>query len=96
MKELPQDIEEMDARIKNLKSKKRKQAKHKDPRLMWQIAFRVAAEFVSPIIIGLCIGYGIDEFFATKPMFMLIMVIFGCAAGMLNVYRIAKSMDKDI
>ena len=96
MKNFPQDIEDIDARIENLKAQKPGAKKRSELRLFWQNAFRVAAEFVSPVIIGICIGYVLDKFFMTKPMIMLIMVIFGCFAGMLNVYRVAKSMDKDI
>jgi F0F1-type ATP synthase assembly protein I len=54
------------------------------------------AEFVSPVIIALALGYLADNFFGTKPIIMLIMTMFGCAAGVLNVYKAAAETDKDL
>ena len=45
---------------------------------------------------GICIGYALDKFFGTKVVFLLVFSIFGCMAGMLNVYRSAQEIDKNI
>ena len=62
----------------------------------WENAVRIAAEFVAPIFIGICVGYVLDKCFDTRIIFMLILAIFGLAAGMLNVYRTARQIEKDI
>ncbi|MBR2136703.1 MAG: AtpZ/AtpI family protein [Alphaproteobacteria bacterium] len=98
MKKLPQDISELDKRIRAAKNKKEKQPKHASARwvVFLQNAFRMSIEFVSPIFIGICVGYILDKWFDTRVIFMLIMAIFGCAAGVLNLYRAAQSMEKDL
>jgi ATP synthase protein I len=96
MTELPQDIKDIDKRIRDLKQKK-DISKTKSPNnILLQQAFRFATEFVSPVIISLILGYFADNWLNTKPIIMLILAVFGCAAGVLNVYKIAKETDEDI
>lgn len=97
MRESTSDTEKMAQRIAAFKHKQ-KQAKLKrsDIAKFWENAVRVAVEFVSPVFIGICIGYLLDKWFDTRIIFMLILAIFGLAAGMLNVYRTAKQIEKDI
>lgn len=98
MKKLPKDISELDARIRAAKSQKKTAVNHKHSKwvVFVQNALRMSVEFVSPIFIGICIGYILDKWFDTRVVFMLIMAIFGCAAGVLNLYRAAQSMEKDL
>lgn len=51
-------------------------------------AFRVGTEFTSGILVGLVIGYAVDQILGTKPWGIVVMVILGAAAGMLNIFRI--------
>lgn len=98
MKKLPRDIEELDSRIQEFK--RSTAVKHHKRRsqlgIFMEYAFRMVAEFVSPIIIALCIGYMADKFWNTMPIIMLVMLFFGIAAGTLNAYRAAQKLDKDI
>lgn len=93
---LPQDIKDLDARINKLKNKKHHKNSKSQTNLLLQQAFRYAAEFISPVIIALILGYFADIFFGTKPIIMLIMAVLGCAAGVLNTYKAAIEVDKDI
>ena len=56
-------------------------------------AYRLAAEFVAAIIVGAGLGYGIDLLFGTRPWGMVILLLFGFAAGVLNVVRAAADMN---
>jgi ATP synthase protein I len=47
------------------------------------------------LVIGLAIGYYIDRFFGTKPIFLIIFMIFGLAAGMKRVYALWKKAEKE-
>lgn len=97
MSNLPQDIKELDMRIKKFRKQKSvKNVKKSSARIAIEGMFRLATEFVAPVLIALCIGYLADKFFATKPIIMLVMAMFGCAAGVLNIYQAAQQMDKDI
>ena len=54
------------------------------------LAFRVAVEIVSAVVIGFILGWFLDNWLGTKPWLMLTFVFIGFAAGVLNVYRMAS------
>ena len=56
-------------------------------------AYRLASEFVAAIIVGAGLGYGIDVLFGTRPFAMIILLLLGFAAGVLNVVRAAAAMN---
>ncbi|MDO4161575.1 MAG: AtpZ/AtpI family protein [Pseudomonadota bacterium] len=99
MKKTPKDIKNMDERIQKLKNFQRENSeKSKKSSIPDSVAnaFRIGTEFVAAVLAGICIGYALDKFFGTKVIFLLVFSLFGCMAGMLNVYRSAKEMDKNI
>jgi len=58
-------------------------------------AFRFASEFVAAIIVGALVGYGVDALLGTKPWAMIVLLLLGFAAGVLNVMRAAAEMNAD-
>lgn len=58
------------------------------------IAFRLGTEMTVATLLGTGMGYGVDHYFGTKPWGIVIGVVLGGAAGMLNVYRAAQAMTK--
>lgn len=54
------------------------------------LAFRVAVELVSALAVGLGIGWLLDAWLETKPWLMILFIVLGGAAGVLNVYRMAS------
>jgi ATP synthase protein I len=52
------------------------------------LAFRVLSEFVAAVIVGTAIGLGIDRLAGTSPLFLIVFLLLGAAAGFWNVYRI--------
>ena len=58
-------------------------------------AFRLGTELVAAAVVGTIIGFILDNWFGTKPWFILIFFIIGVIAGMLNVIRVAKRMQKE-
>jgi ATP synthase protein I len=53
------------------------------------LGFRALVEFVTAVVVGPLIGWQIDAWFHTGPIFLIIFLIVGMVAGLLNVYRIA-------
>jgi ATP synthase protein I len=51
---------------------------------------------VAALLIGVAIGYGLDTWLETKPLFLIIFFLFGSASGFMNVYRVVKGMDMTI
>ena len=54
------------------------------------LAFRVSVEIVSAVAVGVAIGWLADEYFGTRPWLMLVFIVLGGGAGILNVYRMAS------
>lgn len=57
------------------------------PQSQLGFAWRVGTEFISGIFVGLLLGYAIDHVFGAKPWGLVVMVILGAAAGILNIFR---------
>ena len=57
-------------------------------------AFRLGTELVAAVVVGTIIGFILDNWFGTKPWFIIIFFFMGVIAGILNVIRVAKNMQK--
>ena len=57
-------------------------------------AFKLGTELVAAVAVGTIIGFILDNWFGTKPWLIIIFFFIGSAAGMLNVIRSAKTMQK--
>ncbi len=53
-------------------------------------AFKFAAELVVGVVVGGGLGWLLDRQFGTAPWLMIVLVILGFAAGLLNVVRAAQ------
>ena len=58
------------------------------------LGFRIGVELLSALIVGAGLGYVLDETWESKPWMMVIFLLFGGAAGVLNVYRLSKQGDE--
>ena len=57
-------------------------------------AFKMSTELVSAVAVGTIIGFILDNWFGTKPWVILIFFFVGVIAGILNVFKSAKKMQK--
>lgn len=57
-------------------------------------ALRLGSEFAAAILVGAGIGYLLDRWLGTAPWIMLVMVLVGFAAGILNVTRAVAEMNR--
>ncbi|HEY0918828.1 AtpZ/AtpI family protein [Devosia sp.] len=55
---------------------------------------RLGSEFIAAVIVGGGIGYLLDLWLKTSPWLLLVMVLIGFAAGVVNVARSASQMNK--
>ena len=51
-------------------------------------------ELVAGLLIGFGIGYGLDVVFGTQPLFLVIFIFFGFAAGVNVMLRSAKEVQR--
>ena len=90
---IPEDFK---TRLKIAKSKIKKQIQtdaEKKGSFMGN-AFKLGTELVAAVVVGTIIGFILDNWFDTKPWFIIIFFFLGTAAGMLNVIRTANQMQK--
>lgn len=52
-------------------------------------AMKLSSEFIAAIIVGAVLGYLFDRFVGTAPWGMIILLLLGFCAGVLNVLRAA-------
>lgn len=57
------------------------------------LAFRVGTELIVATLLGALMGYALDKWLGSRPWFMLVGVLLGGAAGCLNAYMAAQSME---
>ena len=57
-------------------------------------AFKLSTELVSAVLVGTIIGFILDKTFGTKPWLILIFFFVGVVAGITNVIKSAKNMQK--
>ena len=58
------------------------------------MAFKISTELVAAVVVSSIIGFILDGWFDTKPLLIIIFFFIGVAAGILNVIRSAKKMQK--
>ena len=88
--------EDFKTRLKIAKSKVKKQVLS-DPKKRGSFmgnAFKLGTELVAAVGVGTIIGFILDNWFGTKPWFIIIFFFLGAAAGMLNVVKTAKKMQE--
>ena len=57
-------------------------------------AFKMSTELVAHVVVGTIIGFILDKTFGTKPWLILIFFFVGVVAGIVNVFKSAKKMQR--
>ena len=92
-----QDFKDLKTRLKIAKSKiDNKSLNNGDQKGSFMgMAFKLGTELVAAVIVGTIIGFIFDSWFGTKPWLIIIFFFLGSAAGILNVIRTAKRLQKE-
>ena len=56
---------------------------------------QIGMTLVVATMLGLGGGYLLDRWLATRPWLSLIGLVFGIAAGFVNIFRTAKAIERD-
>jgi ATP synthase protein I len=59
-------------------------------------AFRLATELVAGVFVGGAIGWFLDKWLGTAPILLIVFLLLGIAAGLLNSVRAAQRMQKEL
>ena len=90
-----QDLEQLDVRLRQARddaglTEPETDHKNTPPGSALGLAMRIGVELVSALAIGVFIGWGLDTLLGTGPWLLLVFILLGGGAGILNVYRMAR------
>ena len=90
------NLEDFKTRLKIAKSKldKNNLKKASERSIFLGNAFKLGTELVAAVVVGTIIGFILDSWFDTKPILIIIFFLIGVVAGITNVFRSAKNMQK--
>jgi ATP synthase protein I len=60
----------------------------------YSVGFRIAIELLAGVVVGVGLGFFADRWLGTSPWLMLLGIVLGTAAGIVNVLRAVKSMER--
>ena len=73
---------------------RRKNTQNNNPSSNLGTAFKMSTELVAAVVVGTIIGFILDGWFGTKPWLILMFFFVGVIAGIINVIKSAKNMQK--
>ena len=91
---MPKDSFKTRLEIAKNKANKDNSAENDKPVSNLGIAFKLSTELVATVAVGTIIGFILDNWFGTKPWLILIFFLIGVIAGIMNVIKSAKNMQK--
>lgn len=59
----------------------------------YSIGWRFASEMIAGLLVGFGLGFYIDDYFGTSPIFLLIFILLGVSAGLLGIYKLAMKEE---
>lgn len=88
-----QQLEQLEAKIDAAKQRTAPKPRADEHYSQAQLAWRMVIELVAGLGIGFGIGYGLDLLFGTLPIFMVLFVMLGLAAGVKTMLRSAQEIQ---
>ncbi len=100
--------EELSQQIKEARAKQDQNLEIQPPKIGEQNgaatgkALRAASDLVAALVVGGFLGYWVDRWLHTLPLFLIIFFFLGFGAGFLNIYRAqmsesaANKIDNDV
>lgn len=94
--EKPSSFDELEARLRALRAREDETTgrgpARREPSAGLALGMRLSVEFVAGIAVGVGIGYGLDRWLGTAPWLMMLFLLLGGGAGVMNAYRAAKGL----
>ena len=85
-------LAELNARVGDAERDAPKESDSRQARTGMAQAWRLSSEFVAAVVVGAGLGYGIDWAFGTGPWGLIVFLLLGFAAAVVNVMRTAGLM----
>ncbi|PCI89060.1 MAG: F0F1 ATP synthase subunit I [Hyphomicrobiales bacterium] len=82
-------LKEFDEKLKAAKKPKEVKEKSQEHKAMSN-AYGYATELLAGFLIGAVMGWSLDSWLETKPLFMIVFIFIGAGAGIFNVIKSSK------
>jgi ATP synthase protein I len=92
MRKPPPSLDDLGDRLEKARARNDPWRQDKAPRSGYGMAFQVATEMVGTLAVSVGLGWLLDDWLATGPLFLVILFFLGAAAGGFNVYRRAAQL----
>ena len=89
------DPKEIKNRIEKVKSELKTEETNDKTVSPLGVAMKMGTEFVAAVFVASFIGFYIDKWLETTPIFIIIFFIIGSVSGIFNVVRSSKMINKD-
>lgn len=90
----PDDLRELGRKLDEARGEKKRDGGGVSPSAAG-IAFRFATELAAALFVGAGLGWLLDHWLHTTPIFIVVMFILGAAAGIRNVMRAANELNAE-
>ena len=88
----PERLNALDAKLKSLKAANAPEEKEEHHLSQAQAGWRMVTELVVGLLLGFGVGFGLDKFFGTIPIFLIIFTMLGFAGGVRAMMRSAAEI----
>ncbi|NVK45293.1 MAG: AtpZ/AtpI family protein [Rhodobacteraceae bacterium] len=91
----PERLRALEERLSQVKeAQKPKTSRGEEHFSQANMAWRMVTELVAGLLIGFGVGYGLDKLLGTMPLFLVLFIGFGLAAGVKTMMRTARDIEK--
>jgi ATP synthase protein I len=91
----PKRLDALDKKLEAVRKGKEPEIVHENHYKAAQVGWRMVTELVVGLLLGFGIGFGLDKLFGTAPLFMIVFIMFGFAAGVRTMMRTAKEIQEE-
>ncbi len=91
--ELARRLQKLDAKLDGKTVERREAEKGRPDNAGFAMALRLSTEFVAAILVGAGLGWGVDQLLGIAPWGMIVLLLLGFCAGVLNVLRSAGKIS---
>jgi len=97
--EPPTRLDDLDARLRRLRERTSEGDATPPGRELQSssaagFALRIGIELLAALLVGGGIGWLLDHWFGTLPLFLIVFFLLGACAGMLNVFRAGREINR--
>ena len=92
--ELDQRLERLSRTLEKERSTRQPESRQRSARAPgYGQALRMSSEFAAAVLVGAVIGWGMDVLAGTSPFGLIVFLLLGFVAGVLNVIRSSGSLE---